>query len=429
MDKRELAAAIEGRLPFAEKIFDDLERQTKDGEGVTRAAYSPEDQLGIDMIAAAAQDLGLEVEHDFAGNVYATLPGADRSAPAVLSGSHLDSVPKGGNYDGAAGAVAALTILAALVDLGVTPARDMRCAGLRGEESVWYGIAYIGSRLATGSLDAAEVDRLQRGDTGRSLADHMADLGMDRAALRAAPAPSVTAANTAAFLELHIEQGPILIDRKKPVAIPTVIRGNMRFPYARCLGAYAHSAAVPRENRQDAVLATVDLVRALDEFWQTLEAEGNPDTVFTVGKLFTDADEHAMTKVPGNCQFTINFGGTAKDVLDRARDRTEALAAEIAARRNVTFELGECVGSDPTPMDDGLRNHLHQTAGALDIPAHDMPTVGHDASIFARAGIPSAMVLVRNQHGSHNADEAMEMEDFGLGVQEMGGAMLDIANS
>lgn len=428
MDKRALAAAIEGRLPFAEKIFDDLERQTKDGEGVTRAAYSPEDQLGIDMIAAAAQELGLEVEHDFAGNVYATLPGADRSAPAVLSGSHLDSVPKGGNYDGAAGAVAALTVLAALVDLGVTPARDMRCVGLRGEESVWYGIAYIGSRLATGSLDAAEVDRLQRGDTGRSLADHMAELGMDMAALRAAR-PSVTAANTAAFLELHIEQGPILIDRKMPVAIPTVIRGNMRFPYARCLGAYAHSAAVPRENRQDAVLATVELVRALDEFWQRLEAEGNPDTVFTVGKLFTDADEHAMTKVPGECQFTINFGGTAKDVLDRARNRTEALAAEIGARRNVTFELGECVGSDPTPIDDGLRGHLHQTAEILDIAAHDMPTVGHDASIFARAGIPSAMVLVRNQHGSHNADEAMEMDDFGLGVQVMGGAMVDIASS
>lgn len=429
MDRQALAAAIEGRLPFAEKIFDDLERQTKDGEGVTRAAYSPEDQLGIDMIAAAAQDLGLEVEHDFAGNVYATLPGADRSAPAVLSGSHLDSVPKGGNYDGAAGAVAALTVLAALVDLGITPARDMRCVGLRGEESVWYGIAYIGSRLATGSLDAAEVDRLQRGDTGRSLADHMAELGMDMGAMRAGPVPSVTAANTAGFLELHIEQGPILIDRKMPVAIPTVIRGNMRFPYARCLGAYAHSAAVPRENRQDAVLATVELVRALDEFWQTLEADGNPDTVFTVGKLFTDADEHAMTKVPGECQFTINFGGTAKSVLDRARDRTEALAAEIAARRNVTFELGECVGSDPTPIDDGLRAHLHRTAGALDIPAHDMPTVGHDASIFARAGIPSAMVLVRNQHGSHNADEAMEMDDFGLGVQVMGGAMFDIANS
>lgn len=429
MDRQALAAAIEGRLPFAEKIFDDLERQTKDGEGVTRAAYSPEDQLGIDMIAAAAQDLGLEVEHDFAGNVYATLPGADRSAPAVLSGSHLDSVPKGGNYDGAAGAVAALTVLAALVDLGITPARDMRCVGLRGEESVWYGIAYIGSRLATGSLDAAEVDRLQRGDTGRSLADHMAELGIDMGAMRAGPAPSVTAANTAGFLELHIEQGPILIDRKMPVAIPTVIRGNMRFPYARCLGAYAHSAAVPRENRQDAVLATVELVRALDEFWQTLEADGNPDTVFTVGKLFTDADEHAMTKVPGECQFTINFGGTAKGVLDRARDRTEALAAEIAAHRNVTFELGECVGSDPTPIDDGLRGHLHRTAGALDIAAHDMPTVGHDASIFARAGIPSAMVLVRNQHGSHNADEAMEMDDFGLGVQVMGGAMFDIANS
>jgi N-carbamoyl-L-amino-acid hydrolase len=425
MNANDIAAAVARRLPDAERFFAELARCTRDGDGVTRAAWSPQDQVGIDMLADAGRSLGLEVAHDPAGNVYLTLPGRNRNLPAVLMGSHFDSVPTGGNYDGAAGAVAGLVVLAALKESGVVPACDMRCVGLRGEESVWYGIAYIGSRLAVGSLDPAEAARLVRDDTGRTLGEHMKDLGIDPSEL--AGAPYVTPANTEAFLELHIEQGPVLVARGLPAAIPTVIRGNVRFPYARCLGEYAHSAAVPREGRKDALLATVELVAKLDELWQTVEAEGHPDTVFTVGKLYTDAAEHAMTKVPGECRFTLNFGGTSKEVLARMRSRTYVLADEIAERRNVSFELGDCVGSDPTPLDGGLRARLRDAAGALEIPVIEMPTVGHDASIFARAGIPAAMVLVRNQHGSHNAAEAMEIADFGEGVKILAAAALGVA--
>jgi N-carbamoyl-L-amino-acid hydrolase len=426
MTEREIAGAVERLLPMAERLFAELAQRTRDGDGVTRAAWSMEDQVAIDMLAAAGRDLGLEVEHDPAGNVYLTLPGRNRNLPAVLMGSHCDSVPTGGNYDGAAGAVAGLVVLAALKEQGVTPPCDMRCVGLRGEESVWYGIAYIGSRFAVGSLDPAETDRLVRGDTGRTLAEHMRALGIDPAALRAA-GPYISPANTRAFLELHIEQGPLLVSRSLPTAIPTVIRGNVRLPYARCLGAYAHAAAVPRDGRKDALLATVELVGRLDALWQDMEAEGHPDTVFTVGKLYTDPAEHAMTKVPGECRFTLNFGGTSKDVLDRFRDSTRALAGEIATKRNVTFELGECVGSDPTPLDASLRARFSDAASALGIPTIEMPTVGHDASIFARAGIPAAMVLVRNQHGSHNAAEAMEIGDFGEGVKLLAVTALSVA--
>jgi N-carbamoyl-L-amino-acid hydrolase len=426
MKQPDIAAAVARQMPFAERFFADLADRTRDGDGITRAAWSPEDQIGIDMLAAAGRDLGLEVEHDPAGNVYLTLPGRNRNVPGVLMGSHFDTVPRGGNYDGAAGAVAGLAVLAALKAGGVVPPCDMRCVGLRGEESVWYGIAYIGSRLATGALDPSEPGRMVRGDTGRTLAEHMRDLGIDPAKLAAA-GPYVSPANTKAFLELHIEQGPVLVARDLAAAIPTVIRGNARFPYARCLGDYAHSAAVPREGRRDALLASIELVGRLDDLWQQLEAEGHPDTVFTVGKFYTDPAEHAMTKVPGECRFTLNFGATSKEVLARMRQRTLTLADEIAARRNVVFEMGECVGSDPTPLDADLRGRLRAASRTLGIPAIEMPTVGHDASIFARAGIPAAMVLVRNQHGSHNAAEAMEMADFAEGVKLIAAAALDVA--
>lgn len=423
MDLNTIAQAIDAQLPFAEKLFDDLRTHTRDEQGVTRPAWSPQDQYAIDLIAEAAQSLALDVSYDLAGNIYATLPGTDRSAPGLLTGSHLDSVPKGGNYDGAAGVVAGLTALATLKDLGITPQCDIMTVGLRGEESVWYGIAYIGSRLAVGSLPLTELGQLHRGDTGRSLRDHMADVGCDVEALQLATTPHISPANTRAYLELHIEQGPVLVSERLPVAIPTTIRGNVRFPYARCLGAYAHSAAAPREHRQDAVLAVVELVTALEQFWREQEVAGEPDTVFTVGKLFTDAAQHAMTKVPGECSFTLNVGGTTQTFLDTARSLTYDIARNITAKRRVTFELGDCVGSDPTPLDPALRRVLGQSADTLGIGHHEMATVGHDAAIFARAGIPSAMVLIRNQHGSHNAHEAMDMADFGRGTQVLTSAL------
>jgi N-carbamoyl-L-amino-acid hydrolase len=423
----EIAIAVEARLPFAETLFETLAVATRDGDGVTRQGWSTADSCAASMVSDAADALGLEVAHDSAGNIYATLPGKDRNAPALLTGSHLDSVPKGGNYDGFAGTVAGLTALAAYRDLGLTPPCDIRAVGLRGEESVWYGIAYIGSRLAVGSLDITEIDRLRRADTDRTLAEHMTEVGVDITALRGATAPFISSKNTKGFLELHIEQGPVLVDRNIPVCVPTVIRGNARFPFARCFGEYAHSAAVPRELRRDAALAVVDLVGELDRLWQAYEANGEPDTVFTVGQLYTNADQHAMTKVPGECAFSLNFGGTTEAFLDVVRDKTITLAGEIGERRNVDFQLGECVGSNPTPLDSGLRRQLGAMATDLGIPMHEMATVGHDASIFARAGIPSAMVLIRNQHGSHNAAEAMEMADFGLGTQILAATLLDLA--
>ncbi|MDA0702662.1 MAG: Zn-dependent hydrolase [Proteobacteria bacterium] len=424
MNPQDIAKAIDQRLDLAQDLFDAAAARTRDGDGITRACWSKEDQAVAEVFAEAARGLDLEVVFDRAGNVYATLPGRGRSAPGILSGSHLDSVPRGGNFDGYAGAVAGLTALAAFRDLGITPPCDLTATGIRGEESVWFGTAYLGSRMAVGSLPHGELDRLKRGDTGRSLADHMAELGFDPEALKAEAEPHVSPATTKAFLELHIEQGPILIGEGIPVGLPVGIKGNARWPYARCVGNYDHAAAVPRSYRRDAVLATVELIGAVEALWLAMEEEGIPNLVFTAGTLFTNPDEHAMTKIPGECDFSLNFGATDVPALDRARARIPELAAEIAARRKLAFDLGELVGTDPTPLDETLRADLGKSAESLGIPAKVMATVGHDASIFQRAGIPSAMVLVRNEHGSHNAQEAMEMADFGLGVRVLAATML-----
>ena len=426
-DTAALTGAVEARIPFAEALFDAVRAKSTDIAGVTRPAWSDQDKAAADILSSAADELGLEVSLDLAGNLCCTLPGTDRNAPQVLTGSHLDSVPTGGHFDGLAGAVAGLTALAAIRDLGVIPRCDLTVMGIRGEESVWYGIAYVGSRLSVGTLPVEDLDRLRRGDTGRTLADHMAEVGVDVDALRAASAPPITRDNTRAFLELHIEQGPVLVGEGLPVGIPTTIRGNVRFPYAACTGRYGHSGATPRVYREDALLAVVELLYDLDQYWIEQEAAGVPDTVFTVGKLFTDPQHHAMTKFPGRCDFTLNFGGTTEAFLNGCRELAYTRAAAIAAARRVTIELGECVGSNPTALDSNLRQLLSTTADRLHIPHREFATVGHDASVFAGAGIPSAMVLVRNADGSHNPDEKMGFADFAAGVQVLTAAMVSLA--
>ena len=427
MNAQALRAAVEARLPLAEALFDEIRAASAVAVGVTRPAWSEQDQFAAERLADTAGTLGLETAFDHAGNLYCTLPGRDRSAPAVLTGSHVDSVPTGGHFDGLAGAVAGLVVLAAFRDIGWTPSRDVSAIATRAEESVWFGIPFIGARLALGSLSHDHLDTLRRSDTGKTLAQHMAALGLDADALRGEKAPRLSPANAGAFLELHIEQGPVLVAQRAQVAIPTTIRGNLRWPGARCLGRYDHSGATPRAHRQDTVLAVAELVQALETFWIAQEESGVPDTVFTVGKLFTDDAHHAMTKVPGRCDFTLNFGGTSQDFLDACCAEVEARAAEIGARRRVAFDLGECVQAAPAPLDADLRAMLGESAAALGIPMRSFATVGHDAAVFQRAGIPAAMVLVRNAHGSHNPDEAMTLDDFGAGAAVLADAIARLA--
>jgi N-carbamoyl-L-amino-acid hydrolase len=288
--------------------------------------------------------------------------------------------------------------------------------GIRGEESPWFGTAYLGSRLALGLLPPEQLDELKRFDSGRTLAEHIADLGYDVSELRKG-IPHLSPSNVAEYYELHIEQGPLLEAKGLAVAVATAIRGNARYPFARCVGAYAHSAAVPRAFRSDAVLATAELVTRLDAFWQEVEAAGSRDSVFTVGKFFTDADLHAMTKVPGEVCFSLNFGSTRGSDLENFKNQTDKITNDIEEHRRVRFDLGEAVGTDPVTLDSNLRKELTKACTAFGQDAFEMATVGHDAAMFTSAGVPSGMILVRNANGSHNPDETMDLDDFAEGCR------------
>lgn len=419
--------AIEAQRALASDLFDTMRDNSRDVEGVTRSGWSATEEAGAQLVVDTATRLGLEVEFDALGQVYATLPGKDRSASRVVIGSHLDSVQRGGNFDGFAGVVAGVIVLATLKAQGIEPAVDITVMGLRGEESVWYGIAYIGSRYAVGDIDWDELSSLVRVDSGKTLPDHLADLGYDVGVARSeAGNAKLTSSNTRSYLELHIEQGPLLDRAGVAIAVPTAIRGNARFPEISCFGRYGHASAEPLDDRRDAVLAAAELINGFDMFWQEQIKAGAPDTQLTVGRINTDATKDGLTVVPGECRFSFNFGGTTSEFIEAGRIRLQELADAIAAKRNVRFDLGRQVGSAPTPLNGTLRNILVESARELSIPCRTMATVGHDAAIFAKAGIPAAMILVRNQNGSHNPNEAMELDDFLTAAAVLAHAVLKV---
>ena len=398
-------------MDLAAHLFDALREASLDPPGVSRASYGAGERAAHAIIRAAAEALGLECRVDPVGTLFMTLPGADRSLAPVMIGSHLDAVTHGGNFDGAAGVVMGLALVAQLQAEGRRLPRDLTVLGIRAEEMCWFPVNYIGSRAAFGLLPPGVPDSARRSDSGRSLAEHMIEEGFDPEFIRQGKA-SLDPARIHAFIEPHIEQGPVLLGADLPCAIVTGIRGILRHPLCQARGAWNHAGAVPRGFRQDAVLATAQLAARLDALWSELEAAGQ-DLVVTMGEFWTPAAMHAPTKVPGEVRFSLDIRSEQDAVLDAVVALMKDMAAEAATQRRVTLDYGEGMRAAPALMNPRLRAALREGAAQAGVPVMEMTSgAGHDCASFVLRGVPSAMLFIRNANGSHNPDEAMELADF-----------------
>ena len=400
---------------LAGRIVDVLAEATADAPGVTRVAYGPGERFAHNLVREEAQKLGAVARVDAAGNLYLTLAGSNTDLPAFVIGSHLDSVAHGGNFDGAAGVMAGLAVMAELVAQGIRLGRDLIVLATRAEEAVWFPLSYPGSQAALGLLEPGALEA-KRSDSGRTLADHMREEGFDPDAARRG-VPGIDASRIAAFIEVHIEQGPRLVAAGAPVGIVTGIAGGFRYVEAKCLGAYAHSGAEPRFARHDAVLGFADLVAALEIEWDALEREGHEATI-TFGRVQSDPTQHGGSRVLGELGFTLDVRSAEAAVLERIEARLRTILGEIGSKRGVTFELGPRFTWEPATMSPALIAGLDRAATELRMRAPHVPSgAGHDAATFAAAGIPTAMLFVRNENGSHNPHEAMEIADLDQAIR------------
>ncbi len=408
-----IRAAVAAERGSAEELFTQLRRDGLDEPGVTRDPYGAGEQRAHATVSAVAERMGLEITRDAASNLYMILPGRDRTAAPVIVGSHLDSVPHGGNFDGAAGVVAGLVAVRALQRLGVTPPRDVVVMGIRAEESIWFQVSYIGSRSALGTLPegALEATRI---DTGRTLAEHMRECGGDPSALERGER-FFEPGRVHAYMELHIEQAPSLVEAGRSVGICTGIPGNFRYPDAWIEGSHDH-VGLPKRFRHDAAVAAAEFAMALDKLWDEHEARGVP-MACTIGRFHTDQSLHGLTIVPGLFHFSLDVRAYDEAVLAELERSGDGLVAGIAQRRGVRFHLGAKARAAVGKMDDGIRAGLRQGAEALGIAAMDLGSpASHDAAAFAAAGVKTGMIFVRNENGSHNPREAMAIDDFMAGA-------------
>ena len=402
-------------------LWNALEPIGRDGRtgGYRRFAWTPADLACRDWFTAAAQDRSLDVETDRNGNLWAWW-GDPAAGDAVVIGSHLDSVPDGGAYDGPLGVVSAFAALDELrTGRGITPLRPVAVAAFSDEEGARFGVACGGSRLMTGALDADRARGL-RDSEGTTMAEAMAAAGHDPANLGADPARLAT---IGCFVELHIEQGRVRLETADgltfglaglgvPLGLASGIwpHGRWRIEFT---GRADHAGTTRLEDRDDPMLlfaATVFAAR---------EAAIRHDALATIGKV--RVDPNGVNAIPSGVTAWLDVRGADEP---RVRAVVDDLAGDLGRQRD-DVRVTEESWTAPTTFDATLRARMARILGDPPI----IPTgAGHDAGILAAAGIRSAMVFVRNPTGvSHSPLEHAEREDCLSGVTALAAVVADLA--
>lgn len=379
-----------------------------EGTGVTRCAWSPELHAVSEWLVDRLRELGLQASFDAAGNLIGRWESG--TGTAVLVGSHLDTVPCGGRYDGALGVLAALDAIRSLRRKGVEPARPVWLASFMDEEGSRFRTGLFGSRAFVGE-DLSGLDA-RVGADGVSLREAMAVLGFDFDRIGEARAVD----RVGAYLELHIEQGPRLERAGIDVGVVTAIVGLVSYR-ARFTGEANHAGTTPMELRRDALAGAARAVLALRD-----EARTRDDMTANVGII--SVEPGGFNVIPGASQFTIDVRSPSAEGFARVRHFVAETIARIAAEEGLGFELEETHRLEPSPMDAGLVETLERAAELEGASSMRLVSgAGHDAMTLARH-VPAAMLFVPSRGGiSHSPEEFTEPRLCELGARVLGRAV------
>jgi allantoate deiminase len=384
----------------------DLEEAARigaDDGGVSRFAWTPELAQANEWLVGRLQELGLETEIDAAGNVLGRWE--EGEGTAVLVGSHLDTVPRGGRYDGALGVLAALEVVRTLKHEGISLRRPLWIVSFNDEEGSRYQTGMLGSRAFIGDLDPEDWRR-------RGVADAMAAGGFDFERLGEAKAVD----RVGAYLELHIEQGPVLEQEGLDVGIVSGIAGLLGFR-VRLTGEANHAGTTPMASRRDALAGAARIVLELRD-----EARSRGDMTANVGILTVAPG--GFNVIPGTAEFTIDARAGDADTFARAEKFVRDTLERVAAEEQLELEVTKTHRKPPTPLDPGLQDLLAQGAAAEGATARSMPSgAGHDAMVLAKH-VPAAMLFVPSRAGiSHSPDEYTSPEQCELGARVLARAV------
>jgi len=372
----------------------------------TRRSFSPLFLQGRAWLAKRFADAGLAVRIDTAGNLIGRLDGADPSLGLIAIGSHSDTVPSGGRFDGIAGLATGLEVVRSLA--GMRLGHAIEVIDFLAEEPSEYGLSCVGSRGMVGALDASMLDLTEPG--GEKLRDALRRVGGDPDRLEASRRQDIKA-----FLELHIEQGIVLESRSLDVGVVTSIVGIHRIEIV-FEGAADHAGTTPMALRHDALVAAANTVAAVRRIAEQLAAEGPNHFVATVGIL--SVEPGASNVVPARCRLVIDARSTNSALTRRFVEAVERDSATYAAAAHVErTSLVTLSDAPPVACDPVLREALRRGAQELGLGETDLASgAGHDAAFMSRI-CPSAMIFVPCRNGkSHAPEEWADREAIARGA-------------
>lgn len=397
-------------------VIDGLARLTEPGRPYTRRAFTALFPAGRDFLDERFRAAGLETRVDAAGNLIARRPGKKPGLGTIMLGSHSDTVPDGGRYDGIAGVAVALEVAQALADKGIDLDHDLEVVDFLAEEVSIFGVSCIGSRGMAGVLPA---DWLSRERDGLTLEQGIRDVGGDPARIAAEARKDISA-----FLELHIEQGPVLETEKLDIGVVTAIAGITRIEII-VEGRADHAGTTPMGSRADALAAAARLVSGIEALAKSL-SEGPGHFTATVGEF--SIEPNAANVVPSRARLLIDARAEERNTMDLFAASVEQLADGIACETGTTIAVPRRISDNmPTPGDPLLLDVLDaacETAGA----SHRRMAsgAGHDTAFMAKV-TRSAMIFVPCLGGrSHAPEEFAETDDIALGAAVLFNAVIQL---
>jgi N-carbamoyl-L-amino-acid hydrolase len=371
------------------------------GGGVSRVAFSEADIAGRAYVMSMMRKAGLEVRVDTAGNIIGRRPGTDASLPVIMTGSHIDSVPQGGNYDGDVGVLAAIEVAELLREHGIATRHRFEFVVFTDEEGGTVGSQAMAGHVGPGTLDVVS-------HSGLTIRDGIRKVGGDPdriAAARRAPG------EVEAFVELHIEQGAILDEAGLDIGVVEGIVG-IRWWDVTIEGKANHAGTTPMNRRRDALLAAAELALAVNRVATTTAGT----QVATVGRI--RAEPGAPNVIPGRVEMSLEIRDLAAEKMRSVFEDVQAEAKRIAEARSTPIRFAEVdVALEPAPTDERLRKIVEEAAASLGLSHRRMPSgAGHDAQEMARVA-PIAMIFVPSRGGiSHAPDEFTEPADIANGA-------------
>lgn len=373
--------------------------------GSCRTALSAEDKAGRDLFIGWCKDAGCEVTFDQVGNIYARRPGRSPMRPAVATGSHLDTQPHGGKFDGVYGVLAGLEVVRALNAAGVETDAPIDVVVWTNEEGVRFGPPLGGSSAFAGAVDVATIHAALtlEGTTVHEDLKALGFLGTERPGAR----------KFDCFVEVHIEQGPILEEKGLSIGVVTQIQG-IRWLSVTVTGQDSHAGTTPMNRRRDALLSAAEMVTTLNR----LAREQDESARLTIGRLLVEPNSGAT--IPGRVIFTVDFRHPDAATLDALEQRMQDAMRQIAKRGELDVVCQQVLSKPPVYFAGELIDTVRAAAKRLGYSSMDMLSgAGHDAMNIARVA-PTAMIFVPCKDGlSHNEAESATPAHLAAGVQTL----------